>query len=176
MRDLRSFTGINSTQNIFAVSPGAEFVLFKKSSKELYYFDPELTDNNISLILIVSDHLHLDDTIFDLFFQNEQLVILLQNPEDGKISIGLCFIDLETHSVVVTEIKTIELQTKSKGGFSKLITDELGAIFISFPSTFENDNPKLREIEIFHLSDYLETGFNRTKKLCIEQRKLKSGG
>lgn len=99
---------------------------------------------------------------------------MLQNSEDGKISIGLCFIDLDVQTVIVTEIKSIELQTRSKGGFSKLITDELGAIFISFPSTFENENSKLRQIEIFHLSDYLETGFDRVKKLCIEQRKLKS--
>lgn len=76
--------------------------------------------------------------------------------------------------MIVTEIKDVSLPVKSKGGFSKVILDELGPVFISFPSTFENDDSKLRQIEIFHAGDYLTTGFNKIKRLPIEQRKLKS--
>ena len=112
--------------------------------------------------------------IFDLFFHHHQLVVLLQNPVDNHICFALCCIDLAAQTVIATEIKEIALPVKSKGGFSKVILDELGPVFISFPSTFENENPKLRQIEIFHIGDYLTTGFDKIKRLPIEQRKLKS--
>lgn len=76
--------------------------------------------------------------------------------------------------MIVTEVKPITLPVRNKGGFSKVIQDELGYVFISFPSTFESEDPKQREIQIFHITDYLNSNFDRIKRIPIEQRKIKS--
>ncbi|VDM98793.1 unnamed protein product [Thelazia callipaeda] len=167
MKDLRSFTGVNTPYRLMAVSPNATKILFKKNNKQLYLFslDNEMNSNDYSITGM--DSSHETDTIFDVAFLNDDTICLVLQNREGKLYITKGVLNLASKLVIICGAITFTQIICKKHHTTTVIYDETGAVLISYPLSFQsknnNDPPK---ISLLHLSHFY-TG-ERVRTVIIE--------
>uniref|UniRef100_A0A7E4ZUL0 CNH domain-containing protein n=1 Tax=Panagrellus redivivus TaxID=6233 RepID=A0A7E4ZUL0_PANRE len=170
MRDSRSFTGVQCTQNVFAVAGDGSYVLFKKSASELFYFVPNNLDEQKVLKLMFLDQYYIGDSIFDLVFHENQLVILIQSQVDDSIRLALCTVTKDF--VIATKVLPGSIK---KGLFNKLINDEFGPVFITYSVSFHETDPSKRQVQLVHIVESLRNQRLQLLNIQVPRQTKKAG-
>lgn len=56
-----------------------------------------------------------------------------------------------------------------------MIYDEYGPVLVTYPNTFADERKENRTIQLFHIGDYFEEGFEQVQNIPVVQRFVKNG-
>ncbi|KAI6223754.1 Viral A-type inclusion protein [Aphelenchoides fujianensis] len=171
MRVVRSLDGLFTAYNQCSVAPNGEYAIFKKCSDLLFYYEPEATEHNRELRLVIEDVLHRQDTIFDFaHLKDGRFVLLTQSPHENRVHLAQASINVEEAYVRVERYDKENIEIRTKGGQSKLIADECGPVLVTFPNNFAEDSPQSRTVQCFHVGEFFQQQTNVVKNVRIDRR------
>ncbi|KAI6223611.1 hypothetical protein M3Y99_01450700 [Aphelenchoides fujianensis] len=171
MRVVRSLDGLFTAYNQCSVAPNGEYAIFKKCSDLLFYYEPEATENNRELRLVIEDVLHRQDTIFDFaHLKDGRFVLLTQSPHENRVHLAQASINVEEAYVRVERYDKENIEIRTKGGQSKLIADECGPVLVTFPNNFADEPPQSRTVQCFHVGEFFQQQANVVKNVRIDRR------